>query len=188
MVKEPRPGQVKTRLARDIGAVEAAWWYRHHCAKLLRAAPRYGWQTELAVTADVAGRASRVWPPHFPRRAQGRGDLGARMARLLCSGAPGPVVVIGSDIPGITRSLIADAFHALGSHDAVIGPAVDGGYWLIGLARRRAPPPGLFFGVRWSTHHALEDTCATLGDNRLATIQSLRDVDSIDDLRAIARL
>ena len=110
------------------------------------------------------------------------GDLGDRMGRMLRSAPAGPVCVIGADIPGVTAARVADAFCALGSHDAVFGPAPDGGYWLVGLKRARPVPPRLFENVRWSTEHALADTVATLPDHRIAQVATLRDVDTIDDL------
>tara|TARA_R110002111_G_scaffold113068_15_gene173138 strand:- start:25182 stop:25571 length:390 start_codon:yes stop_codon:yes gene_type:complete len=125
--------------------------------------------------------ASRVWPAHLPRWPQGQGDLGDRMARMMAQ-AGGPVCVIGADVPGITRAHIAQAFKALGDHDAVFGPAHDGGYWLIGLRRARPLPRGLFHGVRWSTEHALADTRATLSGLRIARIATLHDVDTAADL------
>lgn len=137
MVKEPRAGRVKTRLGRDIGMTAAAWWFRHQVRRLLRTIDDPRWTTVLAVAPDRAGMASRVWPAHLPRWPQGQGDLGDRMARMMAR-ADGPVCVIGADVPGITRAHVAQAFKALGDHDAVFGPAHDGGYWLIGL--RRAHP------------------------------------------------
>lgn len=187
MVKEPRPGRVKTRLGRDIGMVSAAWWFRHQSAALLRRLDDPRWRLILAVSPDRAGLASRVWPSTLPRMPQGQGDLGARMGRVLRSGSPGPVVVIGADIPGIGAHHISDAFAHLARSDAVIGPAEDGGYWLIGLSRRRRPPPGLFAGVRWSSRHAMADTLATLPGHRVAITVMLRDVDTRDDLIALRR-
>lgn len=183
MLKEPRPGRVKTRLGRDIGQVPAAWWFRHQVAALLRRIEDPRWRTVLAVSPDTAGLTSRVWPAHLPRLPQGGGSLGDRMARQLRAAPPGPVCVIGADIPGITRGHIAGAFTALGAHDAVFGPAPDGGYWLIGLKRTRAIPPGLFDGVRWSSRHALADTLTTLADHRIARAVCLRDVDTAADLK-----
>ena len=104
------------------------------------------------------------------------------MGRLLRSAPGGPVAVIGADIPGITTQHIADAFHRLRSQDAVIGPAEDGGYWLIGLARRRAPPPCLFANVRWSGPHARLDTLATLAGHRIGEAATLADIDTLRDL------
>ena len=108
------------------------------------------------------------------------------MGRVFCRMPPGPVVIIGADIPGILPRHLEDAFAALGRADVAVGPAPDGGYWLIGLARRRAVPPGLFRDVRWSSPHALEDTLATLPGHRIATVATLRDVDCGDDLRALS--
>ncbi|MEO0911890.1 MAG: TIGR04282 family arsenosugar biosynthesis glycosyltransferase [Pseudomonadota bacterium] len=186
MVKEPRPGRVKTRLGRDIGHIPAAWWFRHQVRKLLRrlgSSPK--WQTILAVTPDRPGLESRVWPGHIRRMPQGTGDLGDRMARVFRTALPGPVVIIGADIPGITQRDIDQAFQALGRADAVFGPAPDGGYWLIGLARHGAPvPAGLFRGTRWSTEHALSDTIASLPKHtRIARIATLADVDTGADLQ-----
>ena len=182
MVKEPHPGQVKTRLGRDIGMVPAAWWFRHQTRRLIRRVQDPRWQVVLAVSPDHQGRKSRVWPTHLPRWAQGRGDLGARMARMLRRAPAGPACVIGADIPGVTTVRIAEAFAALGSNDAVFGPAPDGGYWLIGLKHPARHPPGLFKGVRWSSEHALADTIATLPDHQIAQVTALRDVDTVHDL------
>lgn len=182
MLKEPRPGRVKTRLGREIGMTAAAWWFRHQVARLLRRIEDPRWQLVLAVSPDAEGLASRVWPAHLPRLAQGTGDLGDRMARVFRSLPPGPVCIIGADIPGIGRGHIARAFAALGDHDAVIGPAPDGGYWLIGLRRTAAVPARLFEGVRWSGPNARADTLASLGHARVAQVDTLRDVDEAGDL------
>jgi rSAM/selenodomain-associated transferase 1 len=183
MLKEPRAGRVKTRLGRDIGMVPAAWWFRHQVRRLLRRIDDPRWTVVLAVAPDRAGLLSRVWPQHFPRIPQGRGDLGARMGHALRGARAGPVCVIGGDIPDITAPRIAEAFRTLSHHDAVFGPAPDGGYWLIGLRRVRAVPPLLFAGVRWSTLHALSDTKTTLPDHRIAHVATLRDVDTAADLK-----
>jgi glycosyltransferase A (GT-A) superfamily protein (DUF2064 family) len=90
------------------------------------------------------------------------------------------MVIIGTDIPGITPAHIAQAFRLLGRHDAVFGPADDGGYWLVGLKRRpRLPHP--FTSVRWSSPHALADTLANLEGTTVAFVATLSDV---DDARA----
>ena len=168
MVKEPHPGRVKTRLGRDLGMVGAAWWFRHQTRRLLRRIEDPRWQVVLAVAPDVEG-------------LQSRGNLGDRMARMLRA-APGAACVIGADIPGINRKELARAFDALGRHDAVFGPAPDGGYWLVGLKPPRRAPPSLFDAVRWSGPHALADSRATLPGYRIAQVSTLRDVDEIHDL------
>lgn len=181
MVKDPRPGRVKTRLGREIGAVPAAWWYRHQCARLLGRLRDPRWDILLAVAPDRAARA-RLWPGDLARMPQGGGDLGARMARLLRAAA-GPACLIGSDIPGVRARHIAHAFALLGSHDSVFGPASDGGFWLVGAQHPARLPRGLFSGVRWSSEQALTDSLATLPGHRVALADTLHDVDSAADLR-----
>lgn len=183
MLKEPRPGRVKTRLGREIGMVTAAWWFRHQTQALIRRMEDPRWQVVLAVTPDREGLTSRVWPAHLPRMAQGQGDLGRRMTRALTQQRPGPVCVIGADIPGIGRHHIARAFRALGRAEVVFGPAPDGGYWLVGLKNMRPAPAMLFRGVRWSTPYALADTRASVAGLRVVNIDLLRDVDTVQDLR-----
>lgn len=191
MLKEARPGRVKTRLGRDIGMVRAAWWFRHQTRALLRRLPDPRWQTILAVSPDREGLASRAWPstPHgaLPRLPQGPGDLGARMGRILRTLPPGPVVIVGADIPGLTRAHIARAFKVLGDHDAVFGPTPDGGYWLVGLKRSGPVPISLFNGVRWSSRHALPDTVASIPGLSVAFTDTLDDVDTAADLRRLSQ-
>jgi glycosyltransferase A (GT-A) superfamily protein (DUF2064 family) len=104
------------------------------------------------------------------------------MGRLMRDLPPGPVVIVGSDIPDIARALVADAFAALGRRDAVIGPADDGGYWLIGL-RRRPRVVEIFDNVRWSGEHARADTLwnLTRAGLSLATLPVLGDIDTYED-------
>ena len=182
MLKVPRPGRVKTRLGRDIGMVAAAWWFRHQVRDLLRRIDDPRWRVVLAVAPDRDGLRSRAWPRRFERWPQGRGTLGDRMIRMMRR-ARGPVCVIGADIPGIDRAHIARAFAALGRHDAVFGPAPDGGYWLIGVKTGSKLAKIALDGVRWSTEHALADSRTALGLRRVACVDTLADVDTVDDLR-----
>jgi len=182
MVKEPRPGRVKTRLGRDIGMTTAAWWFRHQTSNLIRRVQNPRWQTILAVSPDQEGMQSSIWPHHLARWPQGQGDLGDRMARTFRGIPPGPCIIIGADIPGIHPRHIWSAFRALGSNDAVIGPATDGGYWLIGLKRIKPQNRNMFSNVRWSGEHALSDTLETLENQRIATVNMLSDVDTVADL------
>lgn len=182
-VKEPHPGKVKTRLGAGIGHIGAAWWFRRQCTRLLRRLDDPRWETWIAVSPDREGLMSRIWPAQLLRWAQGRGDLGARMGNVLRNAPPGPVVIIGADIPDVSSADINAAFRALGDHDVVFGPAPDGGYWLIGMARRRRIPTTLFKGVRWSTEHALADTLASLPGMRVGRLRALNDVDEVSDLK-----
>lgn len=182
--KEPLPGRVKTRLARGIGPVAAAWWFRHQALGHLRRLGRdRRWTTWLAVSPDRAGLASRVWPRSVPRLPQGGGDLGARMARVFRALPPGPAAIVGADIPAMRAPHIAEAFGLFGRAEAVIGPAEDGGYWLIGLRRGgMAVPAGIFRDVRWSSPHARADTERSLSPLRVAHAAVLGDVDDASDL------
>jgi rSAM/selenodomain-associated transferase 1 len=185
MAKLPVAGGVKTRLARDIGVAGATRFARHAAAALLQRVGRdRRWQTVLAVAPDV-GTRSRAWPRGLARMPQGSGDLGRRMQCIFDCRHAGPVLIVGTDVPGIRPAHIAEAFRLLGRHDAVFGPAADGGYWLIGL-KRRPRVLRAFAKVRWSSPHALADTLANLAGCKVAFIATLRDVDDADDLRAIA--
>ena len=184
MARAPRLGAVKRRLARDLGDLAAWRFYRITAGRLLRALsadPR--WRTWLALTPDRAARVRRgLWPATGALLPQGQGDLGARMGCLLRELPPGPVVIVGSDIPDLRPVHVARAFRMLGRHDWVFGPAGDGGYWLIGTRRRRAPPRETFAGVRWSSAHALADTLANLKGARIGFLEELADMDTGADL------
>ncbi|MBL4873643.1 MAG: TIGR04282 family arsenosugar biosynthesis glycosyltransferase [Rhodobacteraceae bacterium] len=183
MVKEPQAGRVKTRLGRDIGMTNAAWWFRHQTKRLIRdVGTDPQWQLRLSVSPAPNALHSRAWPVEIPRDPQLRGDLGARMRHVFEVTPRGPVVLIGGDIPGITNAIIRDAFAKLRDHDCVFGPAEDGGFWLVGMRRVRPLPPDLFDGVRWSCADTLQDTLGTLGDATVAFAATLRDVDTAHDL------
>ncbi|MGB5091897.1 MAG: TIGR04282 family arsenosugar biosynthesis glycosyltransferase [Parvibaculum sp.] len=183
MSKAPLMGRVKTRLAGSIGAVEATRFFRHTS---LQAINRLGrdprWSLVLALSPDRAVHDEGHWPTGLPRIAQGSGDLGDRMRRLMCDLPPGPVVMIGGDIPGIKARHIATAFRALGRSDAVFGPAEDGGYWLVGL-KRMPRVPQIFDNVRWSSPHALADTLANVSraDLKVEVLETLPDIDTGED-------
>lgn len=185
MAKTPRAGRVKTRLAAGIGTVPAVWWYRHQVARAIGTLRDPRWQLVLAVTPDFGPAA---WPirksADLPRVGQGRGDLGTRMRRLLVWAPPGPVLVVGADIPDLGVAHVARAFGVLGTRDAVFGPATDGGFWGVGLRRRRAVPPLLFAGARWSGPQALADSVATCAGLSVGYGDELCDIDTSADLKA----
>jgi hypothetical protein len=176
MVKAPRIGAVKTRLAREVGIAEAWRAYRTASTNLARRlAADARWRTMLAVTPDEALDAA-FWPRGLARIAQGPGDLGGRMQRLLQRFAPGPTVIVGSDIPALFPAHVAAAFRALHRAGLVFGPAADGGYWLIG-ARGLVRARRLFEKVRWSSPHALQDTLENARGLEVALIGELEDLD-----------
>lgn len=184
-VKEPRLGRAKARLARDVGHGEAWLFYRRLVRDVLPPLARDArWSTWLAAEpAGWRGR-ERFWPVTLPCLAQGRGDIGRRMLRVFRSLPPGPAIIVGSDIPGLTPAHIERGFAALGRADMVLGPAIDGGYWLVGLGpRARTIDP--LQSVRWSSRWARADTARALpGGFRLALVDLLADVDDGPGYRA----
>ena len=187
--REPVLGRVKTRLAADIGAEQALAVYRELLALTAAAAtaaqvPATVWLAEAPVPAADPAQPRPEWPG-LPWRVQPAADsLGTRMAQAFAtafaSGA-GRVVIIGTDCPGLSAELLRQAFAALATHDVVVGPADDGGYYLLGL---RELQPALFENKDWSTATVLS---ATLADAarlglRVAQLPTLHDVDSGRDL------
>ncbi len=178
--KEPRLGRVKTRLARDIGALQALVFYRNTLCRTIRELkgdPRL--KLTIAITPDRLSGRKPAWAQGVRLTGQGRGTLGQRMARTIRTAPQGPVIIIGSDIPAIRRSDLLVAASILGRADAVFGPSSDGGYWLVGMKRLRPLSPDLFRNVRWSSPHALRDSCATLAKTN--TVQFAGQLDDVDD-------
>lgn len=185
-VKAPRPGLVKTRIAESLGAEAAAAIYRRlaECVLANLAGLR---EVELRFAPDdalpeIAPWLSRGWRAN----PQGGGDLGVRLERAFADAfAAGArrVVVIGSDCPEVRTADIRDAWQALAGADVALGPAQDGGYWLIGLAQ---PQPRLFTDLPWSTADVFRQTverARALG-LRVARLRQLADVDTAADWQA----
>jgi hypothetical protein len=185
---------VKTRLAAAIGAGKAAALYRAFAQDTCRAALRARVdERRLLYTPGppVPPRIARLLPARLRLRfrfePQGQGDLGRRLdraiARALASGFR-RVVVIGSDAPLIQPEVIDEAVAALATHDLVLGPARDGGYYLLGLGRRA---PSLFSGIPWSTGAVLRRTLgrARRAGLRVKELPALPDVDRLEDLRKL---
>lgn len=180
-VKAPRVGAVKTRLSADIGAV-AAWRFYgetvRRLARSLAAAP--AWRLVLAISPDRAAcRVSRsLLPvPGVTMMPQGLGDIGERMRRCLDRCAPAPRILIGGDIPDVTNYIIEQSFNNLSSTDIVLGPAEDGGFWLVG-ERGPCVSRGLFDDVQWSSDRTLDQVQANIpGHRRLSLAERLADID-----------
>jgi len=186
MVKEPVMGRVKTRLSQQLGFVRATMFYRQTLAQVIgRLAFDRRWHTSLSV-APTSAVHSTMLPLGPARLAQDRGDIGQRMQSIFDCGAAGPVVVIGTDIPGVQPCDIANAFGALGRHDLVFGPAEDGGFWLVGM-RRTPRILKAFDKIRWSSEHTLHDTLVGLDDGvSVAFVRRHSDADEARDLVHLA--
>jgi uncharacterized protein len=182
MVKAPVAGRVKTRLAREVGTVRATMFYRHAMRGVIsRLADQPFWRTVLIVDPD-RGVASRMLPGGLKRIGQGRGDLGIRMQRPMRTLPPGPACLIGTDVPDISAADVRRAFRQLGDHDAVFGPAADGGFWLVGLRRIPRVIDPYRGRVPWSRPDTLKQTLANLSGARVTFTARHHDVDSAADL------
>ena len=186
-VRAPQLGRGKRRLAQEIGDVATVRFERLMLALLLRRLGRdRRWRLRIAVTPDKACRQTRHWRRGVAAEGQGGGDLGIRMRRALAACPPGPVVLVGGDIPALAARHVAAAFRLLGRHDLVFGPAEDGGFWLVG-ARRSPRLPPLFKKVRWSGPYALGDTLAGLPPRvTVGFVDRLADVDDSEAYRRLA--
>lgn len=183
MAKAPFIGGGKTRLAADIGRVEAWRINRRLQARTIRAVRNPRWSVVLSVTPRKALGLSvpGVWPVCIQRECQVGYDLGARMSHALFPRKW--VAVIGTDALGLTRAHVAAAFAALRRAPFAIGPAVDGGFWLL-AARSGRIAAAAMADVRWSTRHAAADVIRNLGSANVARVATLRDVDTGADLVA----
>lgn len=179
--RRPRLGAGKRRLAAEVGELAAWRFQRFSLSALMRELaqdPR--WTTWLAITPSRPADWVRGALPI----AQGAGDLGKRLTRICRRVPTGQLVIIGSDAPQVRRTDIAMAFKRLGRSDAVFGPSIDGGYWLVGLSSRVRLQP-LFENVAWSTAKALTDTVANLRNERIGYLRTLEDVDDGASLRRV---
>ncbi len=174
----PVPGQVKTRLIPALGAEGAARLYARLLADTVLAARESGLDFELRVTGGEPALFHAVYGADLSVVPQGEGDLGQRMARVE---APG--LIIGSDCPAMSAALLQAAASALDDRDVVLGPAADGGYYLVGFNR---PMPFLFDAMEWSTARVLSETLARLARRRIgpAILPELADIDTAEDLAA----
>lgn len=185
-LRAPRPGTVKTRLAAAVGAEVALQAYQELLEVTVSALGDLT-EVELRFTPDdAASEVASVGPSVWTRCPQGPGDLGERLVRAFADSFQGGArgtVVIGSDCPWIMPEDIGAAWLALEEVDVVLGPAADGGYWLIAL---RESHPELFHGISWGQSSVLAETrhrAERLG-LQVRLLRELADVDTVEDWRA----
>ena len=172
----PVPGKAKTRLIPAIGEAAAAALHRRLVEHTVAVVQASGLPCELRVTGAPLGDFAAWLGRDVPLVAQGNGDLGERLARV-----PAPVMLIGSDCPDLASWHLQQATQALSSNTAVIGPAADGGYWLLGLSRAI---PHCFTDISWSTDAVAGQTRTRLADEGItpAELETLHDCDQPEDL------
>lgn len=185
-VRQPVPGQVKTRLAAAFGAQRACEIYAAFLTDLiLRFRTGYDRRFLCFAPDDASARVhfQNLTGANYGLWPQPSTDLGSRLKQFFDDHLHGPterVVVIGSDSPTLPREYVDQAFEMLKSAECVLGPAIDGGYYLIG---QRHPGWDLFTGVEWSTNCVLDQTVAQIAKRgiRLALLPVWYDVDTADD-------
>jgi rSAM/selenodomain-associated transferase 2/rSAM/selenodomain-associated transferase 1 len=192
----PEPGKTKTRLIPQLGAGGAARLQRrmteHTMAVAAKASRRPGLAVEVRHEGGSNALMQRWLGPHVSYRPQGPGDIGRRMARAFedaFQDGTGVTVIVGSDIPRISADIIHQAFDGLQKNDLVLGPARDGGYYLIGM--KNTIPfetySRLFDGIDWGTGNVLSQTLQTARESglRFILLETLGDVDRPVDLHIL---
>ncbi|QZD96280.1 TIGR04282 family arsenosugar biosynthesis glycosyltransferase [Qipengyuania gelatinilytica] len=172
----PVPGKVKTRLIPAVGAEGAARIYARLLAHTVEVARESGLDFELRVTGGEIAAFHELFGEDTSVVDQGEGDLGEKMGRVEA-----PAMLIGSDCPGLSVPLLQAAAAALDDRRVVLGPANDGGYYLIGFTE---PVPFLFDDMEWSTPKVLPETLARLAAHGYgpAVLPELADIDTGEDL------
>lgn len=180
-IRNPELGKVKTRLAGDLGNEEALRIYNRlleHTRKVAQSVPveRFLFYSNFVDQQDN-------WPvKDFRKALQPSGDLGDRMQQAFeqalasCDRA----VIVGSDCPGLTQDILQTAFDQLDTHDFVIGPAMDGGYYLLGMKRLT---PDLFQNMTWSTDQVFRETTDRMAarGGTYYQLPTLSDIDYAED-------
>jgi rSAM/selenodomain-associated transferase 1 len=193
ILKAPRLGTVKTRLARDIGIERATLVYRAMVEHQAKEIPP-GWNVSVHFSPPDAGKEMEVWlKPRLSASArfvpQCDGDLGQRLAaaiRFEFQWGAKRVFLVGGDCPSICHDYFADADSYLDKADLAIGPATDGGYVLLGLKDQH---PGLFENIAWGSSAVLAQTLANAsrGSLSIGLLSTLEDIDDAASLRRQSR-
>lgn len=190
MAKYWAPGQVKTRLGAHIGFAAAAHLHRVFCLHLAHQLTDTAKHRNFCVApSDQVDNLAKEIPPKWGSSVQASGDLGNRIRSWFCeqrdTHRPADAVLIGADCPTIDANRIELAAESLLRHDVVLGPARDGGYYLVGLRECwKDEYETLFSDIPWSTERVFEITqqrAASVGLS-VATLPAAEDIDTIDEL------
>ncbi len=182
-VRNPELGKVKTRLAASVGPEEALAIYMHLLQHTKQITENLPMDKLVYYSNDVD--QNDLWPnDKYKKQLQPAGDLGTKMETAFKNAfmdGYSSVVIIGSDCHQLTPAIIVKAFEELKTHEVVIGPALDGGYYLLGMNKLYSE---LFSNKRWSTEHVFPDTILDLEKLHLShkVLPELSDVDYIEDL------
>ena len=189
-VKYPEPGRVKTRLAREVGEEEAARIYRSLVESNLKELRALNGPAQVVIAFDPpeAEEKVRSWLPGFDAYLpQVEGGLTERLSagfQTAFNEGAAKVLALGSDTIGLKAGHVTKAFEALERYDVVLGPAKDGGYYLIGLSQ---PEPALFEKIPWSTSQVLSTTLSRAKERGLSffLLEELEDLDESQNLKGV---
>lgn len=185
----PEPGKTKTRLIPTLGAVEAADIQHRLSLRTLKVVKEFcrdrKGDVEVRFTGGTAEQMELLYGTDWRYRDQLEGGLGQRLTLAIAEGffaGAQSVVVIGTDCPALSADHLQAAHNALFDADVVLGPALDGGYYLVGL---RQPHSELFDGIAWSTDQVLRQTQEAASRLGLLVhlLEALADIDRPEDLR-----
>ena len=189
-IKYPEAGKVKTRLASDIGQEKAAQIYSFMA------------ETIIEKTLDLTNYSTIIFydPPdkeeeikkwvnkreveYSPQNGSTLGERISNAFEMVFSSGTSRAIIIGSDCIDVSKDIINLAMESLENKDVILGPAEDGGYYLLGLNRHM---PEIFENIEWSTANVLNQTIERINENKLKykLLKTLKDVDTVDDLEAI---
>lgn len=180
--RHPELGKCKTRLAKKIGnqkALEVYSYLLQHTANVTKnvKADKQVWYATQAVENDIWNHE------YYTKKAQQGEDLGARMSYAFAEGFQegyDKILIVGSDLLDINAALIEDAFEKLDKTDFVLGPAQDGGYYLLGMKSFRKE---IFEDKNWSTASVFNDTLISMGDKSVTLLETLNDIDEYEDMK-----
>jgi rSAM/selenodomain-associated transferase 1 len=180
--RNPELGKVKSRLAKSIGEAAALEIYKlllEHTKNVLLAL-----DCDKAVYYSVKVRENDIWNPEiFSKHQQIGADLGERMHNAFENGFKKgyeKIIIVGSDLYDLKPEIINTAFNELNQHDNVIGPAEDGGYYLLGM---KTLHPSVFNIENWGTETVYKQTLSRLENNSISVLQTLNDIDYVEDLK-----
>lgn len=182
--KNPELGKCKTRLAKSIGDISALKVYKYllqHTAKVTQeiTANKEVFYNQTPIENDNFSSA------YFSKKTQTGADLGEKMSNAFQEGFSNKyekIVIIGSDLYDLETKDIQEAFLQLEKSDYVIGPAKDGGYYLLGMKKFT---PKIFQQINWSTSTVLEETLQLLKNKKVVLLQEKNDIDTIEDIKHI---
>jgi rSAM/selenodomain-associated transferase 1 len=188
-VRTPEPGRVKTRLEGRLSQETVLCLYRHFVEDILETLSLGGYDTVICHDPPEGRLKMISWlGSDFSFLPQRGASLGKRMENAfadLFSVGVQQAVLIGSDFPDLDASIIDEAFEGLTNHDLVMGPAIDGGYYLIGFNAETFVPK-IFYGIPWGTRSVFQKTAALAEKNSLGmhVLPEWQDIDTYDDLKA----